>query len=273
MTSQHTTTVSVHNPSATASLKLSTQGRIAPLYKKSHEFVEDSRVGDIRPNGLASLGGGQITWARRFMLVSDKATTISVTSRSGNFVVEELKPVEYADTGPGPGWDVARELPAAREGAKYELAANTRLSFRINQSDETLDDAYLNLRQVGDANVQIVQQEEREVFRLSRAVGWTPPARAAEVAPGATRPFTVNDSSRLLIETNSEQEIELGFANTNNIHSLHLSTVEKDGERIVRVVPPRAAVDDGTQWVIGGLNSGRINISKNTGAIVAQAPQ
>lgn len=270
MSSQHTTTVSVHNPSATASLRLSTQGRIAPLYKKHHEYVEDTKVGEIRPSGLASLGGGQITWARRFMLVSDKATTISVTSRSGNFVVEELKPVEYADT--GPGWDVARELPAAREGAKYELAANTRLSFRINQSDETLDDAYLNLRQIGDANVQIVQQEEREVFRLSRAVGWTPPARAAEVAPGATRPFTVNDSSRLLIETNSEQEIELGFANTNNLHSLHLSTVENGAERLVSAVPARGAVDAG-QWVIGGLNSGRINISKSTGAIVAQSPQ
>lgn len=267
-THQHATAVTVHNPSASAPLTVSLQGRQAPETKRHFEYIEDGRVGEIRPNGIGSIGGGQFnSWARRFVLITDRPTSVSVTGRSSNFMVEELKQAE--DTG---AWEVARELAPAREGTKYELTPNTRLAIRVDERDESFDDAYVNFRQIGDANIVLTQQTERPVYKRTRAASWLPPAIAGSVAPGTSRDFTVNDSSRLLIETTSNAEIELVFSNNNILHALHLSNVDKDGERIVRVVPPRAAVDDGTQWVIGGLNAGRVLIDKNAGAAVAQAP-
>jgi hypothetical protein len=265
-THQHATSVTIHNPSANTPLTVSLQGRQAPEMKRHYEYTEDSRVGEIRPNGNGSIGGGQVTWSRRFVLVADRPTTVLVTSRSSNFTADELK--RDADV-----WEVARELPAAREGVNYELDSSTRVAIAIDGNDESLDDAYVNLRQIGDANIYIIQQERRPVYKRARAASWLQPAIAGTVSPGASRDFTVNDTSRLLIESTAEEPTELVFANTNQLHALHLFTVDKDGERIASVVLPRAPVDNAAQWVLSGLNSGRVLVSKNSAAAVAQAPQ
>ena len=266
--SQHSTVITVLNPSASAPLTVSLQGRQPAENKRTYEYSEDSRVAELRPNGIASLGGGLFSsWARRFVLSADCPTTVSVTGRSSNFTVEELR--LSADTGT---WEVSRELPAAREGVKYELSPKVKIAIRVDERDESLDGSYVNFRQLGDANIVITQQTERPVYRRVRSASWLPPSIAGSVSPGASRDFNVSDSARLLIETTSDEPVELVVPNKNALHALHLSNIDADGERVVRVVPPRAA-DSGTQWVLTGLTAGRVTVDNKTAAAIAQAPQ
>jgi hypothetical protein len=275
---QHQTTVQVKNPSGDALLRISMQGSLPQKTQKYHDYVNDSPVGSMRPNGLGSIGGGQFDWKRRFVFIADAPTVLEVTARDSNFIVEELERVDYADT----GVTYEAKTPAlspARVGAKYQLDADTRISIRIDQKDESLDGAYVNLRQIGNANIRIVQQEEREMWKVSRVAAWTAPTPAGEVAPGTSRSFTINDSSRLIVATDSEKEITLQFSNHNILHSLRLLNADADGkETMVANIghgqSQAANTGANTIWTPGlNLQSGQVIISKGVMAIVQQSPQ
>ncbi len=269
------TVVTVDNPSGDTKLTVQIQGQIPPKMERHNDYINDTQVGSVQPNGLGAIGGGQFDWRRRFVLIADRATTIEVTSRDSNFVVEELTLVNYADA--GPCWDVSRELPPAQRGVKYQLDADTRVSIRINQSDESLDGAYVNLRQIGDADVRIVQQEIREIWRKSHSAVWIAPQIVGEVAPGGSRDFVVNDTSRLVVSTEGEREIALNFVNTNVSRTLRLLTVDAKGNEnaVSNIGTPHVATNNPGEIYMRQLNysGGRVVIRKGLSCIVQQQPQ
>jgi hypothetical protein len=278
MTSQHQTTVVVKNPSGIAPLHVSMQGSLPQKAKKYLDYINDSPVGSMRPNGLGSIGGGQFDWKRRFVFIADAPTTIEVIARDSNFIVEELELVEYADT--GPTWEAkSPALAPARVGVKYQLDADTRIAIRIDQKDESLDGAYVNLRQLGDAHIKIVQQEERECWKVSRLASWTAPTPAGEIAPGTSRAFTISDSSRLVVATDSEKDVRLEFANTNILHTLRLLNADADGtETLVANIghgqSQAANTGANTIWTPGlNLQAGQVVVRKGVLAIIQQSPQ
>src|SRR6202042_1190080 len=151
----HKTVITVRNPSGDAKLTVAMQGQLPQKTTKYMDWISDTTVGELRPHGLGSIGGGQFNWRRRFVLFSDKATTIEVVARDSNFIVEALEQINY-DT--GLTWEAkAPTLAPARAGVKYEITPETPVSIRIDQKDESTDGAYINLRQLGDANIRIVQ--------------------------------------------------------------------------------------------------------------------
>jgi len=270
------TKVTVRNPSATATLTVSMQGQLPRQIKRFYDFVDDVNVGSMQPKGLGSIGGGQVQDDRRIVLIADAPTAVEIVSRSSDFVVEQLKLIEYTDA--PASWDVARELSPVKAGVTYLMDKDTRISFRIN-AKSSLEGAYLNFKNLGEANVRIIYQTEREMYRTTRNAVWTVPVQAGDVAPGSSREFKINDTSRLVVSTDSEKELALEFANTNMQHTLRLLNVDDEGcERVV------ASIGHGQSQVAGtgtngihapGLNlqSGRVTISRGVSAIIAQAPQ
>jgi hypothetical protein len=277
MGSQHQTTVVVNNPSGDAALRVSMQGQLPQKATKYLDWINETTVGALRPNGLGSIGGGQFDWKRRFVLFADKATTIEVVARDSNFVVEALERITY-DT--GPTWEPKEPaLAPARAGTKYEITPETPISIRINQNDESLDGAYINLRQLGDANIKIAQQEERECWKVSRAAAWTAPTPAGDIAPGTARSFTINDSSRLVVATDSETDIALQIPNTNQLHMLRLLNTDADGkETLVANIghgqSSASAGRNGDIWAPGlNVQCGQVVVRRGQSCIVMQQPQ
>jgi hypothetical protein len=268
--SAHQTTVVVKNPSAATPLRIRMQGQTAPKMESYVDYINDTLVGSMLPQGRGYISGGQFDWDRRFMLVTDKPTIIEIVAQDRKYIVESLTLVNY-DTGPTWEKDKEIELAPTKTGAAYELTPQARISISLNIKDESLEDTFLNLRNVGDANVQIVQQKEQRIYRKTRAAAWTPPQDAGDVAPGCKKDFTLNDSSRLVVETDSERELTLEFANTNPIHTLRLFNVV-DGKEVpvANIAAPHAgagAMSASSTW------TGAVTIRKGQPAIVMQSPQ
>jgi hypothetical protein len=268
--SAHQTTVVVKNPSAAMPLRISMQGQTAAKMESYVDYVHDTLVGSMLPQGRGYISGGQFDWDRRFMLVTDKPTTIEIVAQDRKFVVESLRLVNY-DT--GPTWEKNNEieLEPTKTGEKYELTPTAPISISINIRDESLDDTFLNLRNVGDSSVQIIQQKEQRIYRKTRASAWTPPQEAGDVAPGCKKEFTLNDNSRLVIDTDSERDLTLEFANTNPVHALRLfSIVDGKEVAVANITPPHAgsaALSASSTW------TGQVTIRKGQPAIVMQSPQ
>jgi hypothetical protein len=273
--SQHQTTVQVKNPSGDTSLRVSLQGSLPQKTQRYYDYINDTAVGNMKPNGLGSLGGGQFDWKRRFVLFADAPTTVEVVARDSNFVVETLAQINY-DT--GLTWEANESaLAPARVGVKYSITPETPISIRINQKDDSLDGAYINLRQLGDANIKIVQQEERECWKVSRVATWIAPTPAGEIGPGMSRSFMISDAARLVIDTDSAKDVRLEFANTNILHALRLLNVDADGKETLAASIGHGQSSQGpsaTIWTPGlNLQAGQVVIRKGLSAIVMQQPQ
>jgi hypothetical protein len=272
--SQHQTTVQVKNPSGDTALRVSLQGSLPQKTQRYYDYINDTTVGNMKPNGLGSLGGGQFDWKRRFVLFADKPTTVEIVARDSNFVVEALAQINY-DT--GLTWEAKEPaLAPARVGVKYEITPESPISIRLNHNDESLDGAYLNLRQLGDANIRIVQQEERECWKVSRLATWIAPTPAGEIGPGMSRSFMISDAARLVIETDSVKDVRLEFANTNILHALRLLNADADGKETPVVNIGHGQSSQGpsaTIWTPGlNLQAGQVVIRKGLSAIVMQQP-
>ncbi len=272
------TVVTVHNPSGDAKLTVFMQGQLPQQVKRFYDYTDDTNVGSIRANGLGSIGGGQFTDDRRFVLVASQPAVIEVVARDSNFVAEALELVNYADAGPCWDVDADRTLDPVKTGAKYALDKDTRVSFKIDPKSG-LDGSFINFRQLGgEAELRIIQQTEREMWRRTRVAAWTTPVEVGEIAPGTSRDFVVNDTSRLLVSTQAEKETALEFANTNASRTLRLFTVDADGkETVVANVGQEvgaSATGAGAIWANQrNFVSGRVVIRKGLSAVIAQQPQ
>jgi hypothetical protein len=257
----HATQVVVKNPSGDATLKISMQGGRPGKVEPYPSFVDDPGFATVAPRMNGSIGGGQFTWERRFVLSADAPTVIEIQGKENNFVAERLEAAtdKYGD------YFKPHALAAPKIGTKYELAAGELISFRLNQNDESLDGAYLNFRNQGDATLKLVQQSKKTLFRRELAASWDAPVFVGEIAPGRSGTYTLSDISRLVIDTESKNEITLGVFNPNTQHALRLMSA-KDGEPYTVNIP--AAKGTGQ-----GYDSGQVTLRKGTSAIIQQAPQ
>jgi hypothetical protein len=263
--SQHITTVRVRNPSADAKLTVSMQGQLPQKMARFWDWIHDRPIGAIQPRSPGSIGGGAFRWHNRIVLAADRPTTLEVVSRFANVIVEELELIDYSDV--GPTWEAkSPALGTARVGAKYVLDANTRIALRIDPKEESLDDVYVNFFNAGDAIVRMVDQTERECFRVSRAAAWTAPVVAGEVPPGGVREYTLNDASRIVVTTASEVEVPLEVVNSNPMHQLRLITLDDSGSDLSAVNVDKS----GGAGV--GHSTGRVVIRQGRGAAVQQSP-
>jgi hypothetical protein len=279
--SEHTTTVTITNPSGDAALRVSTQGQLRQHAKKYYEFRDDPGVALIRPNSRGSIGGGQFdsnsegqgkSGDRRFVLAVDRPCVIEVDGCDGKLIAEELELVTYNT---GPTWDVKEALTPVRAGVKYTLSPETRISFRPDPRAST-DGAFVNFR-TGDATVQVSQQTEHEFWSAASAAAWTAPAEAGYVGLVASKDFAINNTSRLVIATESEKDIPLDILNKNALHTMRLFTVGADGVEtaVANVLPPQVQGErSGDIWARGlAYQSGRVAIRRGISAIVMQQPQ
>lgn len=264
------TTITVHN-TGHAPVRVAIQGQLPQRSKRFFEYSNPRPIGTITPRGLFSLGAGLVQFDKRYELIANEPTTIEITGRDGELIAEALTLIQYADT--PPAWEVDHTLNAPRIGERYELTAKSRLSFRIEPKASTVDDVYLNFRNLGDASVRVVETTEIERWHVVQPARWTDRGDATAIAPGTSQKFRLSDSARIYMETDSTKDLTLEFSNSNLQHTLRLIAVEDGVERIVANLGHAQGAAVGTSWAPGlNLVSGQVTLRKSRPAVVQQSP-
>lgn len=263
----HQTNLTIENPSATVPLKLYTQA-LSREEAGDVEYVwqdDPSRMW-LAPKGRESF---ELTNGRRFVLVAHPGEV----SRVGKELTavphvtvllhgsRSIRTTNLTLDKDGDWIETKGETITRGKHVELKLSATHRIALKIGNEEDCESHCYLS--NLSSCAVQIVRQVVgRERVTMPQAATWIAPIEAGVIAAGGKKSVQVNDHQRVIIESNSTEPVELGFGNSNPIHSMRLKTLSKDnGEANVAIIPPHRA---------GETNGVNVSVSVDCAAIIEQ---
>jgi hypothetical protein len=249
-----TTTIQIDNPSATAPLRLYTQSLNSEVLGEAEYFwmPTDNRAWlGPRSHERVELESG-----RRFVLAAVQGSaTVSINA------THALKVTELILEDDGEWSETAGEPIAVTAARSFELTEKYRIAISCHSGTADVT-AYLMNR--SDCRVQIIRQEVGRMRATPPAPAtWSKPTDAGMIAAGGKKSVVIHDRTRIVIESDSKEDVVLGLANPNVVHGLRVKTLRGNGEANAAYLQPLR---------MGETSAASIAVNKQQAAIVEQMP-
>jgi hypothetical protein len=249
-----TTTLQIENPSATSPLRLYTQSLNSEALGEAEYFwmPTDNRAWlGPRSHERVELESG-----RRFVLAAVQGNaTVSINATHALKVTE----LTLEDDGE---WSETSGEPISVTGARsFELSEKYRIAISCHSGNADVT-AYLMNR--SDCQVQLIRQEPGRMRITPPAPAtWSKPTDAGMIAAGGKKSVVIHDRTRIVIESDSKEDVVLGLNNPNVVHGLRVKTLRDKGEANAAYLQPLR---------MGETSATSIAVNKMQAAIVEQMP-
>jgi hypothetical protein len=249
-----TTTIQIENPSATAPLRLFTQSlNVEAVTEAEYSWLPTDNRAWLSPRCHERV---PLESGRRFVLAAVQGNaTVSINATHALKVIE-LTLEDDGEWSERPGEPIA--VTAARS---FELTEKYRIAISCHSGNADVT-AYLMNR--SDCQVQLIRQEVGRMRAAPPAPAtWSNPTDAGMIAAGGKKSVLIHDRTRVVIESDSREDVVLGLNNPNVVHGLRVKTLSGKGEANAAYLQPLRT---------GETSAASIAVNKQKAAIVEQCP-
>jgi hypothetical protein len=248
-----TTTLQIENPSATSPLRLYTQSlQIESLAEAEHFWIIDDSRAWLNPRGHERLA---LEPGKRFVLAAVQGNaTVSISA------THALRVTELTEDD-GEWIESAGDPIGVNQSRSCELSEKYRIAISCHSGNADVT-AYLMNR--SDCQVQLIRQEVGRMRATPPAPAtWGKPTDAGMIAAGGKKSVLIHDRTRIVIESDSKEDVVLSLNNPNVVHGLRVKTLRDKGEANAAYLQPLR---------MGETSATSIAVNKMQAAIVEQMP-